>query len=772
MSFSRLDLLRTILCMVLIAMALAVAGCSTGVEHSIRPPASRTDSTPAREDGLRIQVKGAKEVAETNRLAHAIATASSATGDVTSAEVLAETDLKKDAAASPPKKDSPVAGRSKGQGAAGPGRKDASADRQHRMAPAAGNTSGPGDSSGIVLNFDDADIYDVIRLMADLLKINCVVDPTVKGKITLHTAGKLSMEELEPVFRKLLEINGLVMVEDGPLYRITPLKGVAGVPITARFKTEDLPRGQQPVVQVIPLKYMAAKDMVKLLTPFLSPDATILAHEGSNVLVVVDTADNIARLVKLAQGFDVDVFKHFHYKFYKLTYVEPSEMARTIEDILSSALHGSGLEFRVLGLDRLSSLVVITSNPATFGRVEELIKKLDVPSEGTEPRIYVYFVRNGKADQLAGLLNEVFGKVQPKSMTKKEKLGSPLASPPAPNPFLKEFKKRKKEQEAAAKKKASAPSPAVQASSAGGRELGIYGTLSGEIHIVPDETRNALIIEALPRDYHLIRSILDQIDILPRQVLIEVTIAEIALDEAMDLGVEWQYIKGPGSPSTSLLSASMGASGLKFVVGDLGRWSATLSALASKNKVDILASPSLLASDNEEAVINISTEIPIASSSIEYVTGNEPVVQTDIQYRNTGLILSVTPHINERGLVTMTIQKEVSNQASNVSVGGKTYPSFFKRSVNTTLTVKHNQTIVIGGLIKQDRSKGNSGMPWLSELPIIGFLFGKQNERFEKSEIIMLITPHVINTLEDIDAVTEEFRSKVSGVEHTIFRRR
>jgi general secretion pathway protein D len=245
--------------------------------------------------------------------------------------------------------------------------------------------------------------------------------------------------------------------------------------------------------------------------------------------------------------------------------------------------------------------------------------------------------------------------------------------------------------------------------------------------------------------------------------LIEVTIAEITLDDSTQLGVEWEFGKGTGNIDTNF-AASIGSAGLKYALGVTDKWYMALNALASKNKVNILSSPSVLASDNKEARIDITTEIPVASSEYLYSTTTEPVSQTSIQYRDTGVILSVTPHINERGLVTMELAQEVSEKADNVQVGGKDYPSFFKRAVETSLTVQHGQTIVIGGLIKETASKGSSGLPWLVRIPIIRYLFGNEKDSISKTELIILITPHVITSLDDVDSVTDEFKSKVKSV--------
>jgi general secretion pathway protein D len=190
----------------------------------------------------------------------------------------------------------------------------------------------------------------------------------------------------------------------------------------------------------------------------------------------------------------------------------------------------------------------------------------------------------------------------------------------------------------------------------------------------------------------------------------------------------------------------------------------TLDALERENKANILSSPHVLASDNREARIDVSQEIPTVTAETVVPTSGEALVTTTVQYRDTGVLLAVTPHINERGLVTMDIYQEVSEQAEDVQVAGESFPSFFKRTVQTSLTVQHGQTIVLGGLIRENKSKSSSGVPWLARLPIIGFIFGATRDVFDKTELIILLTPMVIVDLDDVDTVTDGFKSRVNSV--------
>lgn len=610
----------------------------------------------------------------------------------------------------------------------------------------------PSEKGQIVLNFDDASLYEVIRTLAELLKINYIVDPNVRGTVTIHTAGALTQSDLFPVFFQILEANGLTALKEGSLYKITALKDAPRLPILSRHgrKREEVPPGQRVIMQIIPLKHISAEEITKLLTPFVSSEGTIISHDPSHTLLVIDKGINILKVLRLVDIFDIDLFEKVTHRFYTVKYTDAEEMVTLLTKILPSYDQSKQADMTLISITRLNMILAVSEDLKWFEKIEEFLKTLDIPSDMTQPKIYIYSVKNGKADELTDLLNQVFSKT---SVSDKRGGGEPsktdeeTKSQISSNPFaMKPVKDKRAEKKEVYEAGLSASS----------------GTLQQEIKVTADSIRNALIIEAIPSDYRVIENILNRLDVMPRQVLIEVIIAEISLDESTELGVEWSY-KNISAVHRSTVSVGKGAAaaegGLKYLIEKTDRWTHALSALASENKVNILSSPSVLASDNTEATINISTEVPVVSST--YTVTESDLVSTNIQYRSTGVILTVTPHINENGLVSMEIRQEVSDQSENVQAGGESYPSFFERSVATTLTVKHNQTIVMGGLIKENKSDGRSGVPVLNRIPILGFLFGKKSASINKTELIILITPQVITSLEDVDAITEEFKKKV-----------
>ena len=523
------------------------------------------------------------------------------------------------------------------------------------------------------------------------------------------------------------------------------------MPLALRREKEGTSPDGQVVIQILPLNFITAQEMTKLLTPFVSKTGAIVSDAGSNTLVVVDKGINILKILKLADVFDVDLLAKVSHRFYFFENIDAEDAAKTLKEI-AAAYPTSGKEkANLIAINRLNAVLAISAHDALLKNLDLFADRLDIPSEDVKPHIYVYSVKNGEALQLSDLLKTIFGQSGEKTGKDAQKDFQ------HPNPLA--IGSGKEASEPAEQKTAVSKTVADNVSS----------SVLNEIKITPDEVRNALIIKATPKDYKIVSRILERLDVLPRQVLIEATIAEVTLGKDYDMGVEWTFKNEPWV-KTGLLNATVGATGLNYAIGLTEKWQAALSALQQDSRVNILSSPHVLASDNKEARIDISTEIPVASTSYTTTTDSN-VLETSIQYRDTGVILVVTPHINESGLVTMDISQEVSEQSASVSVAGNDYPSFYKRAVNTTLTVKHGQTIVIGGLIRENESDAIAGVPCLIDIPFTRYLFGKDKRGSGKTEMIIMITPHVIVNLEDVDAVTEEFKQKVGKLRESLENR-
>ena len=607
----------------------------------------------------------------------------------------------------------------------------------------------------IVLNFDDADLYEVVKTFSEMLNLNYIIPQPIKGSVTIRTKGGLRQEDILPIFYQVLDANGLTMVREGMLHKIIDSKESSRLPV--RFNAgeagRNIPPDQRISIQIVKLNYISATEMTTILKPFISPDGTIVAHADSNTILLVDKGLVILKALTIIETFDVDMFEQTAHRFYPVKHVSVEEVSGSLLEILKAYKRDRAGDVQIIPLPRLNMILVISADKSIFPRVESLIYQLDQSNDDVERKIFVYFVKNGKAEDLAGILGSVFtGTVNEDSLKKKDGLTDP-SSEKKPDETRSLFKKK----ESLSKEKKEGASK---------EEAGGSSTLRGEVTITPDIIRNALIVEASPADYQIIENLLKKIDVLPRQVLIEVMIAEISLSDSLSMGVAWSFDEGRTNAKRGLTGMGLGvisdsATGFNYTVNLTEKWIHALNASAEKNNVNIISSPIILASDNIEAKIQIKTEYPVADTEYK-IAGESGVVESSVQYRDTGVILSVTPHINARGLVTMDITQEVSNPSDGVSVGGKQYPTFRNRSLSTSLTVNHAQSIVIGGLITESRSKVNSGVPFIINLPFIGKLFGSDSNSTDKTELILLITPRVINSLEDVDSVTQEFKTRIS----------
>jgi len=386
----------------------------------------------------------------------------------------------------------------------------------------------------------------------------------------------------------------------------------------------------------------------------------------------------------------------------------------------------------------MNAILVVTRWPSILELVEQWAEALDHADEsGTN--VYVYFVQNGSAAELSDLLKQVFGGTTSKKTTERKTIVKPKTKV--------------------------------------GVER-ISAEVTGEVQIIADETNNAIVIKANNRDYMLIKRVLEKLDIVPRQVLIDVLVAEVSLTGALKYGIEW-FLQGHranytiqgalDNNVTRAINTPLGSTtGFSLGVYDpISFMRGLITALGSESDVNILSAPSILAIDNKEATIEVGEEVPTVTGQTTSATTGTTITNT-IQYRSTGIILKVTPHINSSGLVKMEVSQEVSEKGEfNTALSSY---SFLNRKANTTLVAEDGQTIAIGGLMKTNRSTSEAGIPWLRKIPVLGYLFGGIEKETRKTELIILITPHVIKNRAEADAITREFSRKVQGLKELLRR--
>nr|WP_242518970.1 type II secretion system secretin GspD [Thiorhodovibrio winogradskyi] len=611
----------------------------------------------------------------------------------------------------------------------------------------------PGD---VTLNFDGTDIREVVKvILGDLLGVNYVLDPAVQGSASLQTGRPLRRDLLVPTLETLLRMNNAALVENAGTYEVVPLtKAVRGrLAPQLGASRKALPQGYS--VQIIPLRYVGAKEMSDILQP-LAPEGSIVRVDSlRNLLVIAAAGPEMSNLIDTIDVFDVDWMAGLSVGFFTLEYAQASDVVGQVEKLLAddSGSPFSGL-FRMIPVDSSNAILVVAPQASYLEKMKDWIERLDLAaaSGSGAQRLYVYRVKHGQAENLAGMLTELFAGSSSGGTTRSVGGVAPGSTEATIG--------------------GDGQSGTNQSSQASRRNVSSNLDMSSEVNIVADTINNSLLVRSTPRDYKKILDALKQLDIVPLQVLVEATIVEVRLSGSLEYGVRWNFLAGPKTDGdysnaiglTADKDGAMGPSWPGFnwsVVVNPDTIRSTLSALAADDLVNVLSSPSVMVMDNQEARIQVGDEVPVRTREQQSTDANSTLVN-EIEYKNTGVILTVKPRVTPGGLVQMEIEQEVSSV--NEQEGATDSPSFRTRKINSNVAVQSNQAVVLGGLIQDDRSTSKSGVPGFYRVPVVGALFGQTARSSSRSELIVVLTPKVIANDSDIEAVTEDFRSKVQNL--------
>ncbi len=610
----------------------------------------------------------------------------------------------------------------------------------------------PDDIVPISLHLDNADIYQVIHIIADNLALNYIIDPGIKGTVNINTSGTLRRSDLLPILETLLKINGATMVKVGNFYQILPTAAAIRQPLPV-IQANQAPGDDQIVIQIVRMKFVAASEMARLLTPYLSEGANIVTHDAGNILLISERRSNLRKLLELIDVFDSKVFEGDRVRLFPVK----NNLVRDLINDLKSVFAGYGLSetggaIRFLPLERMNSILVVTGNPEIFAEVDRWIARLDQPLATAGFRNYVYRVRNSKASDLQSVLQNLYGR-----------FATPAANVPGQQPAAQ-----------AAPAQPAAPFPAAPATP----DTASSAALTGPIRIIADAVTNSLIIQATPQEWAEIERTLQQLDVLPRQVLIDAQIYEVTLDESLSIGLS-AILQNQGTlPQPQRTTASFAGSPPSLAaqtfafVGRTHELIAFLNASENRSRVRTLSAPSVLVKDNMVADFQVGAEVPIPTSSavvpgVQAAGNNGTVFTQTIAFRNTGVIMRVRPQINEGGSLTLEVSQEVSQAGAN-NTSGIQAPVIGKSSVNSTIVVQDNETIAIGGFIHENKDLARSRLPLLGRIPVAGVLFGSTNTSSSRSELIVLITPHVVRTREEAENATEEVKARLREVQKLI----
>lgn len=543
-------------------------------------------------------------------------------------------------------------------------------------------------AEALKLNFDAMDLLEFLQLMSEVRDdLNFIVHPEVDAaSVTIKSSRQILKADVPDVIQTVLEINGLAAIPSGRYYKIVPLKDSSQYNVETRHgkSLDDIPADDRLITQIIPLDHIPASELSTALNDFAHGQGhTIVAHEGTNTLIISSSASAIRRMLLI-------------------------------------------------------------------------VEHLDVPSNATEDNLFVYYLENSDAETIASVLNDLYVDETERSRTSRTTSAA---------------QRRAAERSRAARSRRTTRGTTAPTSVPQTEEERFTGAT-----VVPYKDINALIIKSTPRTYENIKRTIAMLDIPPKQVFIEMLVAEISLDDQTQFGVEWSTSNTVttsygGNDHTFQQNFSRGAAqrdsassvfdGFRYMISETNRLQAIVEARASESRLNVLASPNIVASDNKTAEISVTDEVPIQQSTISE-TGVE---RFTFQYRDAGIKLSITPNINEQGVVSLELEQEVSEISGSTANG---QPTFVSRTVTTTVAVRDGQTLALGGLIQESETQANTGIPVLSKIPILGYLFRSTGTRKTKTELIILITPHVITTIADGDEVTRAFTGRLDNLKEAV----
>ncbi|MBT3812908.1 MAG: type II secretion system secretin GspD [Gammaproteobacteria bacterium] len=624
-------------------------------------------------------------------------------------------------------------------------------------------TSRPGITQSTVdgkysINFDAADIGEVSKIiLSDMLEENYILSPAVKGSITLQTTKPLYKDDLLPTLEMLLRANGAVLVKRNGVYRIEPGAQGAHTADASILVNEQLGPGYQ--VKVIPLQYVGAVDMADVLKPVVPPNAILRMDLARNLLFVAGTKEELEKIINLVNIFDVNFIKGMSFGLYPLENTEVSSTVAEIEAIFNNGelTPLSGM-IKFISIKHLNAILVMTQQREYLKEAKKWIDRLDkqngVIGEGG---VIVYKVQHVDATELAATLTSVISGIAP---TKSKSVSV------APGQSLARIDNRVNKPPKTAK---------VTTSRAQGN-----ASLEG-VNIIADEANNALIIMAEPQQYRTLSKIIKHLDVMPLQVLIDATIVAVSLDDGLGYGVEWLFknsgpgdLQGKGSggglPTVGGLVADAALGGFTYgLVSNGSDVRLIFTALATDKKINVLSAPSLMVLNNQEATIKVGNSVPIRTSESTNTSGGgaNPIQTSSIEMLDTGVILKVKPRVNATGQVVLEIDQSVDSASKTTGIGGTSNidsPTILQRQIQTTVAVVSGESIVLGGLINEQHTYENNGIPFFKDIPYIGWLFGNVSKVILKDELIVVITPSVVANRFDARKVTDEFKRKLTGI--------
>ena len=637
----------------------------------------------------------------------------------------------------------------------------------------------------VQLNYEGADIREVTaNILGTILKENYTVHPAVQGTVTLRTSEPIAPDALLPALETLLRQYGATLVREEGLIKVMPVAFAIRGSVTAQLggSSAPLPRGLS--IQVVPLKWVSARDMWKLLEPIVTDPSVVRVDDVRNFVILAGTENELRHLVDSIDLFDVDYLAGMSVGLFSLRSADARTVAQEVSLLFGDVQQGplAGV-VRIIAVERLNALLVVTPQPEYLEKARIWIERLDKSGSGSGgKRLHVYYMQYSKAENVAKLLNDIFGQIRPRTA------GAPTGAPSVVGAAA---TVQSTPLQLSMARDIAQPGLAARPGAAGAQSAGFGGSATSlgqgaallqDIQVIADKDNNAIVVLAVPQDFEVIEAAIKKLDVIQRQVLVEVTLAEFTLTDELQFGIDWFLNSKEGRNTTGRLGGAAAASispvaspgsvaggrGLTLVrTLSSGQINAILNLLETDSRGKIVATPSTLVADNHPATIKVGTRVPVKSQTQSGATTGTLI--ESIQYIETGVLLEVTPRINSGSRVTLDINIEVSEANIN-SVSNIDSPEVSNRSAKSLVTTGSGETVVLAGLIRQKNADNSSGLPGLAKIPYVGGLFGSQTRKGERTELVVLITPRVINDGQQARDVTEELLRKLPSLQDLLIR--
>ena len=602
------------------------------------------------------------------------------------------------------------------------------------------------DGDAVMLNFEQAPLNEVIHtILGDTLGLDYVIENSVPGEITLRTRSPIPRAQLLPILESLLRNNNVLMIR-GPNDRFF-ISGSANIRSTVPSFGAAPAEGFSNVI--VPLQYISATEMAEILKPVARDDTFVRIDQSRNLLILAGTQIQLEGWLDIVSTFDVDQLAGMSVGIFPLQNATVEEVTEELAHIMAGpggeGMPGIASMVNIMPIERLNSLMVVSPRAHYIKTIEAWVDELDaIDQAAAEPTLQVYPVRNGNAAQLANLLSTIYGGSG----------GGGGASKGGVAPGMTQVQSG-----------GGAGAGSMPKRGGDSPQSGRTFDLGDDVRVVSDDYNNSLLVYATPYEYQKIERILTKLDVVATQVLIEASIVEVTLRDGLEYGLEWAFDNnlGGGDTGTGLLNLGgnlQPQAGFSYTItNSAGAVKAVLNALAEESLINVISTPSVLVLDNHTAAIHVGDQQPIQSQSTVTNGGN---VQNSITYKDTGVKLQVTPSVNDGGLVTLDIDQSVTD-VGPVDAATR-QRSFLERNVSSRVAIRSGESVVLGGLIRDNATEGVSGVPLLMDIPVLGALFSTTTQASTRTELLIFITPRVMEGDSDLRDLNQEMRTRMRGL--------